>query len=197
MDMDGVAFSDCSGHIVKAKSERGGFGAFATIDIEADTELGVYRGRKIVKKEGELWVSDRQTGADGGYSLSIDDFILDASDDREYGDSFGRTINHSFFANAFFDSSGVVVTKANVAPGEEITVDYGPSYPYNGFERIDVDWQGLEKQTISASEFFRTHGAPTQVVEDRYLELRLHVLGWVDRKKKQLLDSAWAEINKV
>lgn len=196
VDIDGSPLNDCSDAIVRAKSDWGGFGAFAVIAIEAETELGVYNGRLVERQEGDMWVCDRKLSANGEYSLTVGDNVIDASSD-DFINSLGRNINHSFFANSYFDEDGKIVTTTNVEPGEEITVDYGDSYNYRGFERIDVDWEGALHDRVSPADFFRAKGASNSVLEKRYLSLRLHVLSSDDTLKRKKLDSMWKALNKI
>ena len=102
---------------------RTGLGLFATATIEKGAFIVAYMGRRISHARAE------QLEAQGSrYMFEIDSrWTIDGSSRR----NFARYANHSCRPNAESDLvGGKLILRAikNIAPGEEITYDYGEEY---------------------------------------------------------------------
>lgn len=96
------------------RSDIHGYGLFANVPIAKGAYIGEYRGTPV-KQDGTyvLWLED-----DDGTWSGID------------GDSDLRFANHSSSPNAYMDGARLYALR-DIAPGEEITWDYGE------------DWEGV------------------------------------------------------
>jgi SET domain-containing protein len=101
-----------------------GLGLFATQPIEKKSTVLTYRGRRIATVEAHA--RERRYGAK--YMFEINGrWSIDGSSRR----NLARYINHSCRANteAVLRKGKIVfVAIRRIAPGEEITTDYGPDY---------------------------------------------------------------------
>ncbi len=102
---------------------RTGLGLFATAPIAKGAFIVEYRGRRIGHAEAE-----RREARGARYMFEIDGrSTIDGSNRR----NIARYANHSCRANAESDlRKGKVILRAirDIAPGEEITYDYGRDY---------------------------------------------------------------------
>jgi uncharacterized protein len=102
---------------------RTGLGLFATAPIEKGAFIIEYRGRRITNAE-----SERREARGARYMFELDSrWTVDGSSRR----NLARYANHSCRPNAESDIvKGKVIFRAirNIAPGDEITYDYGEEY---------------------------------------------------------------------
>jgi uncharacterized protein len=102
---------------------RTGLGLFATTPIAKGTFIVEYRGRRIGHAEAE-----RREARGARYMFEIDGrATIDGSSRR----NLARYANHSCRPNAESDlRKGKVILRAikDIAPGEQITYDYGRDY---------------------------------------------------------------------
>jgi len=108
---------------VRASSVHG-LGVFAVAGIARNSLLGRYGGRLRAA------AGDARTKTDDYvFSLSDDcDWVIDGFD--QSAASWARFINHAPHPrnNVIFTSSGCLRTRADIAPGDELLVDYGGAY---------------------------------------------------------------------
>jgi uncharacterized protein len=101
-----------------------GLGLFATKALEPGAYIVTYRGKRIPTAEAQE--RERRFGAK--YMFEIDRrWTIDGSSRR----NLGRYINHSCDANSearLCKGQMVLVALRRIAPGEEITLDYGEEY---------------------------------------------------------------------
>lgn len=101
-----------------------GLGLFATEPIAANAAIVTYRGRRIPTAQAHA--REQRYGAKYMFEINRQ-WTIDGSSRR----NFGRYINHSCKANAeavLRKGRIVFVALRGIAPGEEITLDYGPDY---------------------------------------------------------------------
>ena len=105
-------------------------GLFATVDIEAGTDIIRYVGEKITKAESnrralEWEEKARKTGAGLVYIFELDDkWDLDG----RRGRNPARYMNHSCDGNCEavnYDGEIWIVARRDIRKGEELTYDYG------------------------------------------------------------------------
>lgn len=110
--------------IVRVGRSATGLGLFAARPIKQKGYIATYRGRRIPTREAHR--RERETGAK--YMFEIDrNWTIDGSSRR----NLGRYVNHSCRPNAdavLRRGSIVFVALRDIAPGEEITLDYGEEY---------------------------------------------------------------------
>jgi|SRR5208282_3364621 len=101
-----------------------GLGLFATKPIEQGAAIVTYRGRRIPTAQAQA--RERRTGAKYMFEINRQ-WTIDGSSRR----NLGRYINHSCRANAeavLRKGKMVFIALRGIAPGEEITLDYGREY---------------------------------------------------------------------
>jgi SET domain-containing protein len=113
-----------SARIVRVGRAATGLGLFAVKPIAAKAYIVTYRGKRIPTKEAHR----REREAAAKYMFEIDGrWTIDGSSRR----NLGRYINHACRANCeavLRKGQMVFVALRNIAPGEEITLDYGKDY---------------------------------------------------------------------
>lgn len=102
-----------SDRVRKAPSLIHGFGCFARVEFQPGECIGVYAGPEVCE-DGTyvLWVYDAE-----GQVLAA-----------RHGRNLLRWLNHSADPNAEFDAFELYARR-HIAPGEEITIDYGGACP--------------------------------------------------------------------
>jgi len=101
-----------------------GLGLFATKPIARAAAIVTYRGRRIPTAQAQA--RERRTGAKYMFEINRQ-WTIDGSSRR----NLGRYINHSCRANAeavLRKGKMVFIALRGIAPGEEITLDYGREY---------------------------------------------------------------------
>ena len=101
-----------------------GLGLFATKPIAKKSTVVTYRGRRIPTVEAHA--RERRHGAKYMFEINRQ-WSIDGSSRR----NLARYINHSCAANAeavLRKGKMVFIAQRGIAPGEEITLDYGPEY---------------------------------------------------------------------
>jgi SET domain-containing protein len=101
-----------------------GLGLFATKPIAADDRIVTYSGRRIPTKEAQH--NERHWGAK--YMFEINSrWTVDGASRR----NLARYVNHSCRPNAeavLYGGKIVIQALRTIAPGDEITYDYGKDY---------------------------------------------------------------------
>ena len=112
--------------VISAASPIEGSGVFASVRIPRRVKIGELSGRIISRREA------RRRARDGGriYLVDVSDtHALDCAEGNEL-----RFLNHCCASNAYLRIIGgrvEVYARRDIAPGEEITVDYGET-PHRG-----------------------------------------------------------------
>jgi SET domain-containing protein len=110
--------------IVRVGRSATGLGLFAARPIKKKAYIATYRGRRIPTAEAHR--RERETGAK--YMFEIDrNWTIDGSSRH----NLGRYVNHSCRPNAdavLRRGRIVFVALRDIAPGEEVTLDYGEEY---------------------------------------------------------------------
>ena len=99
---------------------RTGLGGFATQEIRKKQLIDTYRGQMLDNKTADE--------RDNRYMFEVNSrWTIDGSNRR----NLARYFNHSCRPNAESDVKGhrvIIVARKKIAPGEEITYDYGKDY---------------------------------------------------------------------
>src|ERR1700730_13918868 len=109
--------------LIRVGRSATGLGLFATKPIRRGGHIATYRGRRISTKEAE-----RREARGARYMFTINRRLTSDGSPRW---NRARYINHSCRPNAqaVGRNGGIVIVAARrIAPGEEITYDYGQEY---------------------------------------------------------------------
>jgi len=125
-----MASTSCAEPRVRvAPSAIAGHGVFAAERLPRETRLGAYEGERL--NEAQYWARYPQDNPI--YVLRLRRGYVDAADPAR--SNFARFINSPKGtrkrANVYFRApDGAVVTKRAIRAGEELLVDYGPTYSW-------------------------------------------------------------------
>ena len=109
------------------KSSLSGLGCFATVYFLKNCPIAEYSGERITHAAA----MGRMTGANGKHICQLD---MDHYIDGSVGGNETQYINHSCEPNAdvvIIDGLMIVFAVREIAPGEEITVDYLNSFDHD------------------------------------------------------------------
>jgi SET domain-containing protein len=133
--------------IALRRSPIHGNGVFALTRIEPDARVAEYRGRRLAQEDAdEIYGDTLDTGHTFLFTLN-DEYVIDAN----VGGNIARWINHSCAPNCepvlIVDRNGdarrdrvVIEARRVIAPGEELTYDYGITLPVRHTARLKQLW---------------------------------------------------------
>lgn len=106
--------------IKESSIEGAGLGCFTVFAIECNQVIGRYVGLHRTSKEIDELYGDSLAA----YVLEVDNGFIDGIERKH----FTNYINHSEIANVEFLSDGYVKSIKRIKAGDELFVNYGPTY---------------------------------------------------------------------
>ena len=116
----------------KKKSKRGGFGLFAARAFQAGDICTRYMGQQAVSKSGVTKMIKNSDGYVFKFKRRGSSEVWVAPD-LKLPYMYGHFLNHAQSPNCQVDAySGIITAIHAIAKGEELTIDYGNDYNWNG-----------------------------------------------------------------
>lgn len=117
----------------KKKSKRGGFGLFAARAFQAGDICTRYMGQQTTSKSGVVKMINKSEGYVFKFKRRGRSEGVFVAPDLNLPYMYGHFLNHAQSPNCQVDAySGIITAIHDIAKGEELTIDYGNDYNWNG-----------------------------------------------------------------